>query len=464
MNVDRRDLLIGTMAAAGIATATCVFAAVENSVSVIDYRRPEDRDDSTAFARAIATDRAIHIPAGRGSGRDGEYLVSNVQLRRGTRLQGDGIGRTVLRMARVGPGGTAIFYCDSGAPNAVVGDVRISDVTLAGWCLEQGFSEHRHLAHLNGVGNCLIERVEFKAFQGDGLYLGSGAQPDIERHNRNVTIRDCRFDGVNHENRNAISIIDGHTVLIEDCLFLDCTRANMPGAIDLEPDANPFAVIRNIIVRNCQFQSIGGNAAAVAIAIPAPVRLPTAIVIENNRFSNYTGTGAEISIDVGRRLTPADPDMAVRIKGNRGERGCRPYSFYAAKGLIASENLWQDYAGGSVVGFDKPDQLLRDASISDRFERCGSVSQVGLGIFNASNVSLDGSEFIDCGNGEPASYAIDFDRGSSEGISLRNVRVSSPTGRTRHAVMREAAHRFAGVPNRQQNNDFGGLPAAAITD
>ena len=74
-----------------------------------------------------------------------------------------------------------------------------------------------------------------------------------------------------------------------------------------------------------------------------------------------------------------------------------------------------------------------------------------------------GSAFVDCGDGSPNAYAISFGRAASEHVSLENVTITSPTGRTRAAVVREWGHRFSPRTNRQGGNDFGGLPAVDIT-
>lgn len=452
---------LGLLPLAGLATASPRQLA---SCSVLDYRRAGDVDDSEAFKRALATGLLVRVPAGGGSGPEGAYLVRNVSLGPGARLRGDGIGRTVLRLSSVGSVYSPnLFVADSGDASRTIDGLRFADMTLRGWAREKGFSEHAHLLHLNGVRDVSIERVEFLGFQGDGLYLGSGINPGTERHNRQVLVRDCRFDGLNHQNRNAISILDGDGITIERCVFANCTRSDMPGAIDMEPNAVPFAVVRRIMVQQCRFTNIGGNVATIGLMLTSAVRsLPKDIQLRDNVFEGYAGSGAEIFVDAGRRVTAADPDMAIRILGNRGRRGKAVYAFYAAKGIVAQGNDWQDYAAGTALGYDQQAYLLRDARISDRFTRCGTVSKVGLALFNVANVALDGSAFIDCGDGGPNAYAIDFDRGASEGVSLRNVHVSSPTGRTRHAIMREARHRMKPASNREGGNDFGGLPAVPL--
>lgn len=464
-DLTRRSMLIGT---AGAAVALALFrrgpealAQAAPARSVLDFRAVGDRDDSAALTRAIAAAQRIRLPAGRGLGPGGAYLIGDVAPAAGTEISGDGIGRTVIR-----PAGdrTAAIFCDSGGAQARVRGIAIRDLTFDGWARERGFSEHRHLVNLAGVEDARIERVEFRAFQGDGLILSSGRVPGSERHNRNVQVLDCIFDGVNHQNRNGISVIDGDGIRIERCAFRNCTRPNMPGPIDFEPDASAFAIIRNIAVRSCRFENVGGNVGAIGFHIPAAVAtLPSGIEIIGNVIDNYVGSGASIYFNVDRRLPAGAADMDILIEGNRGSHGSFVYDFYSAKGVTARANVWQDYRHGAKIGYVEPKHLLRNARISDRFVRCGTVSKVGLYVFNVSGLDLSGSVFVDCGDGSPNAYAISFARGASENVSLENVTVTSPTGRTRVAVVRERDHVFAVRTNRQGGNDFGGLPAVEIT-
>jgi hypothetical protein len=461
----RRSVMAGALGAtvtlAFLRGGAAALAQAAPARSVLDFRLPGDRDDSGAFTRAIAAARHIHAPAGRGLGPGGAYLIGDVAPAAGTEISGDGIGRTTIRPAA--DHGAAIF-CDSGGAQARVRGIVIRDLTFEGWCRERGFSEHRHLVNLAGVEEARIERVGFTAFQGDGLILSSGRIPGSERHNRNVGVVDCVFDGVNHQNRNGISVIDGDGVRIERCAFRNCTRPNMPGAIDFEPDASAFAIIANVAVRGCRFDNIGGNLAVISFHIPPAVaRVPRGIAIIDNVIGTYVGTGASIYVNVNRALPADAPGMDIDIEGNRGANGAWVYDFYSAKGIRARGNVFQDYGYGTKIGYAEPRHLVRDAVIGDRFVRCGTQNKVALYVFNVSGLDLGGSVFVDCGDGSANAYAISFARGASDHVSIENVTVTSPTGRTRAAVVQEAGHRFSPSSNRQGGNHFGGLPAVEIT-
>lgn len=450
--ITRRMVMMGGLCLAALPAASGLIAVPPaGAVLVTAYRRPGDADDSAAFERALATGRPVHVPAGR-------YEVAGCRLGDGARLSGDGAA-SIIRARAGGPA----FRADSGAAARTVRGIALRNLTLEGRVAQQGFAEHIHLLRLDGVEDVLIETVIFRGFQGDGLYLGSGTEPGQVRHNRRVIVRGCRFDGVNRDNRNGISVIDGDTIAITGCSFVNCTRPDMPGPIDIEPDAQPLAIVRAITIEGCQFEGNGGNVGEIAIHIPAAVRaLPRGITIRNNRFRGYRGTGAEIAINVNRATGAADPDMAVAIAGNQGQGGHGTYSFVSAKGVRASGNVWTDYAVGALLGFREPASLARDIAIADRFVHCGRDAGNAIAIVQADGLSLDGTQIEEPADGRGGAAAILFaSDGRSRRVSLRRVTVRSRNTGVR-AVRRDARHRLDPAGNAESGNDFGGLGADRI--
>jgi len=487
MDLQRRNVLIGLTAGAVGAVAASqlgVFGSDESNagppgpdwidevrrrdrVSVTEFRAAGDPDDTGAFLRAVNNGRTVHVPAGGGSAPDGAYRVgiaTNLpggNLRSKTAIEGDGIGRTVLRHTG---GDRYVFHGDSGSPDPArnIADLVFRDLTLQADVSREGFREHVHLINLNGVSSVLIERVEFRGFLGDGLMLGTGANPQTERHNRSVTVQDCVFDGVNNDNRNAISVLDVDGLVVENCQFRNCTRPNMPGAIDFEPE-HPSALIRNIRVERCTFDRIGGGVAVINLTMQQGMRMPANIAILGNVFENYAGRGNAVSLNIGREPTPADPSMAVTIRGNRGTNGGGIYGLVAAKGVVATDNEWQDYGGGILVGYVDPGNFMRDATISDRFVRCGRGGGGLIRVYNVAGLTLDGSQFLDCGSEAEPSFAVVLAQGKSERVSLQGVRVASLRGRGSAAVTVEPGHRLDRSSNVMRGNDFGGFPSVAIS-
>ncbi|WP_447414984.1 hypothetical protein, partial [Clostridium perfringens] len=87
---------------------------------------------------------------------------------------------------------------------------------------QTGFVEHWNLIWLSGVAGVRIDRVEIAGFTSDGLFLGAEKQRVTRepRIIRDVIVSDCLFDGVNNDNRNAISVTGGSDITIQRCRFL----------------------------------------------------------------------------------------------------------------------------------------------------------------------------------------------------------------------------------------------------
>ena len=85
-----------------------------------------------------------------------------------------------------------------------VHNVTIESITFRGRSVQDGFSEHVHNVNAMGVKTLVIHNVAFEAFQGDGLYLGTGfSLTDPVAHNFEVVVSNSEFRGVNSENAMA---------------------------------------------------------------------------------------------------------------------------------------------------------------------------------------------------------------------------------------------------------------------
>ena len=140
-------------------------------------------------------------------------------------VRGD-IGVT-LRINRTdGPFG---FFCNPiGNQRAVPVEPQFSNIQFVGLTFINdptdtgtGYEENSAFCHLNAVENVTFDRCAFIGSCGDGVYIGAGdLGPDGEgerqnRYNRNIVFRDCFWDGINQNNRNAISIISGERIRTE---------------------------------------------------------------------------------------------------------------------------------------------------------------------------------------------------------------------------------------------------------
>jgi hypothetical protein len=418
-------------------------AAPGRSGSVLQFDAdPSGKKDSSAsFTEAIKQFDVVTVPAGT-------FQLGNIELRAGLTLVGAG----ELSIIWQKPGAAFAFICDSGSanPSSNVRGIAIKNLQLRGSCDTEGFSEHIHLLSLDGVSDALIEKVVFRGFRGDGFYLGSGHKAQSERHNQRVVVRDCLFDGINHENRNGLSVIDCDGLVVERCRFTRMTRHDMPGAIDLEPDANAFHVIRDIQISGNHFSDIGGSA-TIALYVPRQLStLPTKIMVEDNVIE---GTEKTAFAFVQLWAPPAGgPGQSIVMRNNRvWGRHARPFDLRGVSGVELRNNRFEGATQAAEIGNREARDAVRNIALrGNKFERCGSEQGTAVSVFNANLLVFAENEWIDCGNGKPNSSAVDFVDGASQAVSFSRNRFSSPRGKTLIAIRKEATHHF-----NADSNTFG---------
>lgn len=461
-----------------------VQAKLRETVSVIDFRFVADVDDTAAFERASNAAKSVLVPAGMGRGSDGRYIVNDALIASNTRINGDGPSSVVSPptgiVAGAGPASRATFRVESGL------NIGFSNLTLDGRVTAEGFSEHCHLIAVYGVFGFNAERVTFLGFRGDGLifegqprtFTGSSTEA---RHNIDLTVRDCTFDGVNNNNRNGISVVDGVNVLFESNTFRRCTKSGnvsvdldpmnpntgipMPGAIDFEPNPYSFYVLQNIRVRGNTFDNCGGNFGAVGFFIPTEVTfVPSDIQISFNNFRNsvQSSTGADILINMNRDLGATVMSQGIVIEGNTGFNGRSPFFVRSAKGVVISaSNRWEQYTFSATIGYLSTNERVYSTVVEPVLVRCGmsAPSQFGVAVFSVSDLDFGRAQFIDCGDGSPNASAIALLTGGSSKITMNGLRVTSPTGKTKRAVFSDG-HTQNPETNRMALADFGGFPSA----
>ena len=83
-----------------------------------------------------------------------------------------------------------------------------------------------------------------------------------------------------------------------------------------------------------------------------------------------------------------------------------------------------------------------------------SVSDIGLTVFSVNHLEISRNHFIDVGRGTAGSYAIDFNAGISSYIRLFDNVITAPTGKTKYAIQKEAAHTFTPATNSARGNQL----------
>lgn len=413
----RRQALQGLAAGAAAIPATASCDDRTRGIRVPDLRQGGDPDDTAAFTRALASGGAVYFPAGQGSGAGGVYLLRTVSLPSGATIRGDGAG-SVLRAALDTAG---VFEAMSAAPAATLDGITLQDLRIEGAVAKTGFREHCNLVSLSGVAGVRIERVAFVGFSGDGLYLGAErAWPVREpRIVRDVTIRDCLFDGVTGDNRNAISVTGGSDITIDRCRFVRCTRPDMPGPIDFEPDAFPFYRLERLRVTGCDFAGCGGNVGQIALVVPTLIPPPHDVLISGNSFRDYQGTGGDVMVTIRRQPNAATPAMKCVIEGNVGTGGYCGVQLFSGKDVMIRNNRWTGYAGRSFLGFDEAGAGVMDVVVSgDRFTGCGWREGVALAVYKGDGVTVEDVRFARTGNGGPGSAPLYLGTGRVRRLSL----------------------------------------------
>jgi hypothetical protein len=424
-------------------------------VSVPDFRKPGDPDDSPALERAIATGRPVYLPKHQGSRTDGSYAAHRIALRPFTHISGDG-PETIIRPTAINT--PAVFACMAVSETASVPGITLRDLKFVGHVAAAGFSEHLHLVNLSGVRGLRIEYVTFSGFRGDGLMLGAEFADTAVRQprfNDDVIIANCHFDGINRQNRNGISIIGGTRITIDRCSFQRCTQPAMPGPIDFEPDNFPFYRLDRLVVTRCHFVDCGGNLAQISVHVPDAVEhIPVGIRVTDNVFTGYRGSGAAVHLSINRAVTTRTPDMQVVIANNRGTGGSSGIRIYSGRGVRIFNNRWTEYSASGFLGYVGTLHTVQDVSVSDQFDRCGGQSGQAFSFYNARNVLFARNVFRHCGNRNPGAACLYFGPGQTHNISLvDNSFAENPMLST--AILRDPTH--VSLQERRRGNEFGTL-------
>jgi pectate lyase len=185
-------------------------------------------DDTSAISAAITFagtyGYTVFFPSSTYIVNTCTISVSNVSI------TGEG-DSSILQLYNAGTTTNFIFLIDQSSSTNLK-NIRISNLFF--YNPTSDFEPQTHFISFSGISNCLIENCLFQQFKGDGICLGIGIHANS--HNDNITIRNCRFDGVDQNNRNAISITDGKNIIIENNRFKKTTKNTMTSAIDIETD------------------------------------------------------------------------------------------------------------------------------------------------------------------------------------------------------------------------------------
>jgi hypothetical protein len=431
----------------------------DGHVSVRNYGARGDgvTDDSAAIQRAMDGNKAVWFPAG-------VYLVGNLKLRNGQRLAGVGVDSKL----RQRPGAMYAVSANPGTegssdPRLNLTGIRISRLRFEGQAKSGGvdFNEHVHLLNLHGVTDLEISDCQFVKAVGDGIYLGSSNALGVERHNLDVRVLNCIFDGFVKNNRNCITVIDGTNVTIDGCQFTRWGRPDMPSAIDIEPNPganNAFTRIENVVISRC---TIWDMASSALISIVLPPNDALRYPVKNLQVLNCRGVGVAQEGQQGLLVsqwagnspsapTATTPALGLLVDGCSFERLYRPFSISNAKGVTVRGT---NFAGGSVNAMIGDGAgVLRSMAL--RFEDV-DFKQIGIAamkVCHVDDLTFDRCTFEDCGSvgGVVGEAALIFSGTcTSSSVRLLGTRISSPLGYTRRGILVNPNHRLTPATNQQ---------------
>lgn len=405
-------------------------------------------DDTAALQAAINAAGLLFLPAGT-------YSTSPLNLHSNLTIAGAGEETKIIqRTSPISSGGT--LQANSGGAAVFIENVTLRDFRIEGPdIVAPVFSEHNHLIAFHGVRNAQILNVRVIGFRGDGIHLGSGYDFGDERHNHDVRICDCLLDGINKENRNGISIIDGNNITVENCVFRNMTKSTMPGAIDIEPNPVAHHVAQNIKIIGNRFENIGGNVGVIAFVFfdAAWTTMPNTFIVRDNYIDSPGKTGVYYMRSIPGGITADAPSCGLKIIGNTVASIGRPFSIFNAKGVVLGANSFLLSSATALLSYSGANDNLIDVQITDNlFRQLGGGWAMGISVFTASHITFLNNIFDDC----PGS-AVDFDAGTSSYISFIGNRFLAPGGLTTIAIQKEVAHTFTPATNVFRDNFHPGL-------
>lgn len=317
---------------------TILFMNGQKTALVTDFgAKPNDnRDDTSAFQSAINylshRGGTLNIPKGT-------YHISHLKFfgKKYSNISIEGNGAVIKQLLpskrksvhnglwktfaeRTFADGVFVFEAqvsDQKDESNSIKNIRINNLNFVSDVKSTGFDELSHQISAHGVSGFIVEKCSFTGFLGDGIAINAGTDIHVfaNAYNKNITIRDCIFDGVNKDNRQGISIYYSDGFLIENCTFRNITREDMPGAVDVEPNLDQ-QVSKNGIIRNCSFDNIGGIAAIVLFqrqpSIGNPKSGSNGYVVENSNFNNVNSPFAVIGNDSFKNYRDSHYNIVLR--------------------------------------------------------------------------------------------------------------------------------------------------------
>ncbi len=313
------------------------------------------------------------------------------------------------------------------------------------------------LLDISGASNVSVTRCNFTGFRGDGIYIGEVKIAGKELHNSNIKVSECIFDGINKDNRNGISIIDCDGLFIEKCTFRNCSRTDMPGAIDVEPNYR-YNIVKNISIKGNRFENIGGNN-IIQISITFKLEKLN-IPLQNVEISKNVieGDGKANGIYLGQvrladdRTTP----NSVLISDNVVRHTKRSFMVFGVKGLRMAGNIFEGSEEDPYLSYSRKNINIMDVKITaNTFKDLSKKDGTGISIFGVLNLEFRDNIFDNIGKVDgTGGNALFFRRtgGPADRVTIENNTFRGVN--TKVAIQREWGNVTFPEHNRVKNNIF----------
>lgn len=365
---------------------TIFFSATSLSVSDFGANGHDTKDDTFAFQRCA--DKLADLGGGTMEIPIGNYFISHIKFfgkkYSNISIQGNGsIINQIIPEKRVSvengrwwtfaerKAADGCFVFDAGVSyqqNDIfsIKNIVINDLTFFSDVKKNKFDELLHQISAHGVSDFTVKNCKLIGFLGDGIAINASIDYIANRnaYNKDIKIINCTFDGVNKDNRQGVSIYYADGFVIENCIFKNITRVDMPGAIDLEPN-DDLQILRNGMIKNCTFENIGGLAA---------IMIHTGKSSALNNFSNKNFT-----VD-----------------------NCSFKNVRAPLGIIGNENYLDYSTEGYVIQF-KNSVVTNSEAIADMRSAFGVLIDnvkfyniLNTGMNTVTDVGANGITFKDC--------------------------------------------------------------------
>lgn len=430
--------------------------------------------EAASLANAAIWNKAVDAAAAKGGGTiyypAGTFYFLRAKMLGNITYEGDGAASVMMQCESVASGYVYVLAANIGAggtsstadnlKNITVRGLHFKRLTRAAYTGAADAFQHTHLFSVSAVSNVLIEKCFITGFQGDGVLIASSNDGGLERHNENVTIRDCVFEGVDRRNRNAVSIIDCDGLLIENCKFFNCASNFMPGAIDIEPDGAVYHICKNMVIRNNYFENCGGTNGSIGafFANAAWTVQPTNFLVEGNTII-LGPDGADLGIAFvhsGDATTARSHD--IKIVNNTVNGAVRGFVLAGIRNAVLVGNTFNRTVTSPIIGYTASAKCMNVKILSNFFNNIAADNAsggAGIVVFTVDHLDIHGNSFIDCGM-DNGTYGrcLSFGEGTSTYVSLVANRFLDVSAKTTACIVKEAAHVYTPATNQLLQNTF----------